>query len=162
MFTKDGRHTSTSQIPSIIDIIRRWNYLRCMGQELKASSRAILQAIAEGHSYEQILASGLAKSYLEIFQSAAEAVGTDSVQKRKLPMAEKVALIRQTHPRAYEPWTDEEEQLLTQLFKSGKSASEIGHELNRKTGAIRARLIKLKLITPGVYIPGEDDSPAAG
>ena len=41
---------------------------------LSEKSRAILQAIAEGHTYEQILVQDLAWTYHDIFQAAAEAL----------------------------------------------------------------------------------------
>jgi len=41
--------------------------------ELGESSRTILEAIAEGRSYEQILSTGLAATYHDIFRAAAEA-----------------------------------------------------------------------------------------
>ena len=41
---------------------------------LSEKSRAILQAIAKGHTYEQILVQDLAWTYHDIFQAAAEAL----------------------------------------------------------------------------------------
>ena len=42
--------------------------------ELTEKSRAILEAIAQGHTYEQILAQHLAWTYHDIFLAAAEAL----------------------------------------------------------------------------------------
>ena len=42
--------------------------------ELSEKSRAILEAIAEGHSYEQILSTRIAHTYNDIFHAAAEAL----------------------------------------------------------------------------------------
>jgi len=42
--------------------------------ELSEKSRAILEAIAEGHSYEQILSGRIAGTYNDIFRAAAEAL----------------------------------------------------------------------------------------
>lgn len=52
--------------------------------------------------------------------------------------------IRQKHPKAYEKWTDSEEQTLQQLKKEGKSNAFIAGALGRDKGAISARLKKLK------------------
>jgi hypothetical protein len=42
--------------------------------ELGESSRTILEAIAEGRSYDQILSAGLAATYHDIFRAAAESL----------------------------------------------------------------------------------------
>lgn len=53
---------------------------------------------------------------------------------------------RETHTGAFMPWTEEEEDRLTQEFSSGRSLKELSELHGRTTGAIRARLVKLKLI----------------
>ncbi len=54
--------------------------------------------------------------------------------------------LREKHPKAYARWTENEEKELVSLFNAGKEPIEIGHTLGRKTGGIRARLIKLGLM----------------
>ena len=56
--------------------------------------------------------------------------------------------IRHDHPRAYENWSAEEAEQLTDHYRSGKSVKEIARALNRQDGAIRSRLAKLNLVTP--------------
>ncbi len=55
--------------------------------------------------------------------------------------------VRQKHPNAYRPWSTEEDAQLAGLHGSGKKAMEIATMLGRRPGAIRARLIKVGLVT---------------
>lgn len=53
---------------------------------------------------------------------------------------------REKHAGAYMPWTDEEDSKLTNEFESGQfSTRDLSEIHGRTTGAIRARLMKLKL-----------------
>lgn len=54
--------------------------------------------------------------------------------------------LREKHPKAYMRWGEEEQRELIDLYNKGKTQSEIGKILGRKTGGIRARLVKLGLI----------------
>jgi hypothetical protein len=54
--------------------------------------------------------------------------------------------IRQEHPRAYESWTEAEEEQLKQLYKESMSISDIAKKLQRKPGGISSRLKKLGLL----------------
>ena len=54
---------------------------------------------------------------------------------------------REQHAGAYMPWTEEEDKKLTNEFNSGQFSTKNLLEIHgRTTGAIRARLKKLKLI----------------
>lgn len=65
------------------------------------------------------------------------------VESERSWLAEK----REQHAGAYMPWTDEEDNRLTNEFKSGQFCTRDLSEIHgRTTGAIRARLKKLKLI----------------
>jgi len=55
--------------------------------------------------------------------------------------------IRRHHPRAYEKWTPEEDELLAREYGEGVSLSELAMKHQRKIGAIRSRLNKLGLIS---------------
>lgn len=57
----------------------------------------------------------------------------------------KMEITKSMHSKAYSPWTSEEEALLTQLHKEGKTNREIAHILNRNEGGIESRLNKLGL-----------------
>ena len=117
--------------------------------ELNAKTRTALEAIAEGHSYEQILAANPHLTYKDIFAAAAEALALlDSPASKKSPLSyeERMAEIREEHPRAYEPWSEEEDADLARFFHSGKTAKQIAETLQRQPGAIRSRLKKLNLV----------------
>lgn len=53
--------------------------------------------------------------------------------------------IRKTHRKAYEPWTDEEDNRLELLYCEGKSIIELTEYFGRNNGAIRSRIKKLEL-----------------
>lgn len=59
---------------------------------------------------------------------------------------ERLARIRDQYPKAYEKWTDEDDNLLTQKFGEGVSLAELAKIFQRQPSAIRSRLAKLGLI----------------
>ncbi|WP_083964368.1 DNA helicase RecQ [Shimazuella kribbensis] len=69
------------------------------------------------------------------------------LQQHKPKSTSPLAEIQKTHPKAYKPWTKEEEEQLRSLFDNGQSVTEIAQTLGRQTGGIRSRLEKLGLIT---------------
>lgn len=52
---------------------------------------------------------------------------------------------RQEHPNAYEPWTEEADEQLNQMWSEGKSVQEIAEHFGRKPSAIITRMKKLGL-----------------
>jgi ATP-dependent DNA helicase RecQ len=56
--------------------------------------------------------------------------------------------VRQEHPRAFERWSDEEDQRVIALAGSGKTPDDIAAELQRQPNAIVLRMEKLGLIEP--------------
>ena len=56
---------------------------------------------------------------------------------------DRLAEIRKLYPRAYEPWTVEEESELERLRTEGLEVSEISDHLGRQRGAIESRLARL-------------------
>jgi DNA-directed RNA polymerase specialized sigma24 family protein len=113
---------------------------------ISEKSRLILEAIAKGHTYEQILVQDLAWTYHDIFQAAAEALGSHPTANEDKSYS--VEEIRHDFPRAYEKWSAEEDKRLRALFGDGKDVKEIAMTLHRQAGAIRSRLAKLNLIAP--------------
>lgn len=57
-----------------------------------------------------------------------------------------LAKIRARHPRAYEQWTEEEDNLLKQRFSDGVSVQDLSELLQRRPSAIRSRLRKSGLV----------------
>jgi hypothetical protein len=114
--------------------------------ELNDKSRAILELIAEGYSYDQILLKIPNVKYLDIFQAAAEALEVSEQFKSGSSYEQRMAEIRQGHPRAYEKWSDEEDATLKSLFRAGSTAKETAEKLKRQPSAIRSRLAKFGLV----------------
>lgn len=56
------------------------------------------------------------------------------------------AKIRETHPNAYRPWTEEQDKELKELYSSGVKVIELMKKFGRKRGGINARLEKLGLV----------------
>ena len=67
--------------------------------------------------------------------------GTSTVTNQK-----RLRKIIDVHPRAYEPWCDDEDDKLRQMIESGQSVNEIAVYLQRQDGAIRSRIKKLGLV----------------
>ena len=65
---------------------------------------------------------------------------------------DRIAEIRQVHPRAYEPWSTKEESELERLHIDGLDVSEIADRLGRQRSAIESRLTRLgsALDRPGI------------
>ncbi|HDN65073.1 MAG TPA: hypothetical protein ENF23_02060 [Methanosarcinales archaeon] len=55
--------------------------------------------------------------------------------------------IQETHPRAYEPWTEDEDEMLTADYKAGKTIEELMGLFGRQRGGIKSRLMKLGLLS---------------
>lgn len=55
---------------------------------------------------------------------------------------EKIAKMRETHPNAFRPWTNDQDEMLKQDFQNGRSVSQISNSLGRHEGSIIARLKK--------------------
>ncbi len=111
---------------------------------LGTKSRTILEMIAGGHSYEQILHCNERLTYLDIFNAADEALKLYA--RESSDSREKLSEVRKSHPRAYERWTPEEDSQLTEMFNSGTETRRIVGELQRQPSAIRSRLMKLGLL----------------
>ncbi|MGP1346157.1 MAG: DUF433 domain-containing protein [Phycisphaerales bacterium] len=118
--------------------------------KLSAPTVAVLEMIAAGHSYEQIIQAYPALTYRDIFAAAEEALALGEGGN-----AARIARIREQHPRAYEKWTPEEEQQLRGLIAAGHAVPAIAHRLQRQTGAIHSRLVRLGLNEKMPTIPAE-------
>ncbi|MCK5741429.1 MAG: Bro-N domain-containing protein [Chlorobi bacterium] len=79
-------------------------------------------------------------NYLE--QNEIPLAGTESVDDTG---AYSLKEIRETHKKAYEPWTAEDDAKLERLFFEEKSIKELSEIFGRQLGAIRSRLRKLEL-----------------
>ena len=59
------------------------------------------------------------------------------------PGTGRIDAIRQQLPRAYQPWSEDEEQRLLERWDAGESIALIAQALERGAGAVRSRLIRL-------------------
>lgn len=59
----------------------------------------------------------------------------------------RVGEARKTFPNAYKPWTTEQEEQLTEMFKSGSSMADLTNVLGRQPGGIEMRLRHLGLLS---------------
>ena len=121
---------------------------------LSEKSRAILEAIAKGHTYEQILVQELAWTYHDIFAAASEALGESGSPSAPSPSkAYSLEEIRAEHPNAYRKWDDYQDWRLSRLVQDGKSVDEMALALQRQPSAVRSRMEKLNLIEPTDHAP---------
>jgi hypothetical protein len=102
---------------------------------LSDKSRAILEAIAKGHTYEQILVQDLAWTYHDIFQAATDALDLAEFAGTKKSYDERLAEIKQVYSRAYQPWTGEEDVRLTKCFRAAASMKDLAQEFQRQPRA---------------------------
>lgn len=56
--------------------------------------------------------------------------------------SEKVAKMRETHPNAFRPWSDDDDTRLRKMFDDGSGVAELVEVLGRHPGSIKARLKK--------------------
>jgi len=68
-----------------------------------------------------------------------------SPSKKKLSHQERMDKIKVKYPNAYEPWTQELDEKLEELYQNGKTVSELCDIFQRQPGGIRSRLKKLEL-----------------
>ena len=124
---------------------------------LSAKSTAIMALIAQGCSYEQIVAAHPSITYRDIFKAAEEVLAAtklpDSNPRRGAPDAPAHAneddyrtRVKLRHRRAYEVWTAREEDQLRRLIEDGLTVARIAGRLERNRGAIRARIVRLGLV----------------
>ena len=109
---------------------------------LSTKSTAILSLIAEGYSYSQIVDGHPGIKYPDIFAAAQEAL---DLAQPKDSYQERLAEIRSRYPRAYEPWSEAEDQDLTKMHREGVDAKEMASRLQRQPSAVKSRLKRLGL-----------------
>lgn len=108
---------------------------------LSAKTIAVMEMIAQGNSYEQILRARPELTYRDIFGAAREVL-TEAAR----PESSRLEKIRRRHPRAYEKWAPEEESQLEKLILEGHTVAGIAGRLKRQRGAIRIRIMRLGLV----------------
>jgi ATP-dependent DNA helicase RecQ len=66
---------------------------------------------------------------------------------------ERVAEARKLHPRAYEPWTDDEDARLRALVEEGRTIDEVSSALQRQPNAVRIRAERLGVVVDAAAAP---------
>lgn len=109
---------------------------------LSAKAVTILEHIAEGRTYDQILALSPDFTYLDIFETAREALNLGD--GNRADYAARMARIKQRYPRAYERWTQKEDSELARLARDEIPVAELATRFQRQPSAIRSRLARLE------------------
>jgi hypothetical protein len=112
---------------------------------LSPTSVVVLEMIAAGSTYEQILSAYPELTYLDIFHAAEEALDLAATSGEGRGATYTLAEKRERHRRAYEKWDQTEDELLRELVRSGETVARIAGRLERNRGAIRARILSLGL-----------------
>lgn len=120
----------------------------------------VLKLISEGYSYSRILSANPALTMGDIMATADLAcqvilqledehnnVVLNQGIKFTLSQGKFVSLekLREKFPRAYNPWTANEDNQLVEMVKRGVKPADMARILRRQPGAIHARLEKLSL-----------------
>ena len=77
------------------------------------------------------------------YQSANPRLADDTGQQLDFTEPNRLDAVRQSHPRAYAPWTNQEEQELERLYDAGQDVDQIAAALGRQPTAIQSRLNRL-------------------
>jgi hypothetical protein len=80
------------------------------------------------------------EEYFDSFRQAFERAAQCLCSPKK---AYTVEAVRREHPRAYEPWSSEDDERLKAHFREGFTVPKLAQVFQRKEGAIRSRLAKL-------------------
>jgi hypothetical protein len=113
---------------------------------LSDQSLAVLEMIAAGSTYEQILAAYPDLTYLDIFRAAEDALDLAYARPRRVRPTYTLTQKQERYPRAYEEGTAHEDDRLRTLVRSGETVARIAGTLQRNRGGIRSRIVKLDLV----------------
>lgn len=135
-----------------------------MGQpRFSAKAVCVLEMISEGYSYAQIIARYSELTYPDIFDAAAEALdllcgpASRSCDPTISPIeppastaskvwAARLPQIQSQHPRAYEKWSADDDDMLRRRFAKGESTQALSIAFGRQPSAIQSRLRRLGLV----------------
>ena len=109
---------------------------------LSVKAVAVLSLIAEGQSYAQIVDGHSGLTYLDIFHAAEEAL---RLNESESDYNQRLAAIKKKHPRAYEKWSDGEDNELKSMRAHGTSIEWLAAHFKRQPSAITSRLNKFSL-----------------
>ena len=107
----------------------------------------MLEMIALGYTYEQILAAYPNLTYLNIFDAAREALDVSRLEPPPKAPVYTYDEVRQQHAKAYMRWTSDEDESLRRMVEGGLTVAQIANRLQRQRSAIRSRIVKLNLVS---------------
>jgi DNA-binding CsgD family transcriptional regulator len=108
--------------------------------QLSEKTFRILKMISRGHGYDQILAADPVLTYKDIFRTAQEALM--ALSSPEMSLVER----RQRHVRDGQEWSPGEDERLRLLVARGETVARIAGQLQRNRGAIRSRILRLRLV----------------
>ena len=112
-------------------------------QHLSDKAVVILSLIAKGYSYSQIVDGHPEITFRDIFAAAKEALVLNASAMVNTRQNEG---IKKKYARAYERWSQDEDDYLSIMFEMGITIAEMAEYFERQPSAIRSRLAKLRLI----------------
>lgn len=107
------------------------------------ANRVILYLLYDGRTHDDILAEHPDFTREDIARACGEGLAALESGPRLETREERIARLRHTHPRAYAPWTREEDARLLEGFRDGTSLAALARDAGRQPNAVRARLEKL-------------------
>lgn len=113
---------------------------------LHGINRKALEVSQEARSIDSWLRdkSDVAKTKFEYLLESAKKRQQKPVEKSvsKQSWTDKIAKMRQTHPNAYKPWLDSDDDILKMGFQQGETIADLAKKLGRHEGSIKMRLQK--------------------
>lgn len=122
------------------DIADKWNLTAEKTRQLVEQALRRLRLQQRRRRLESSLQAH-AETWLGVRLSEKARVEQVASSERKTP--DYVANTRKIYPRAFEPWTEDEDSKLWALFQDGYPVDELAEHFGRQPGAIRSRLNKL-------------------
>lgn len=87
-----------------------------------------------------------ATRFAHLSERAAKRAEKGELEPKKKPSAsgwaDKIAKMRETHPNAYKPWTNQDDAALKEGFQNGNDIAALSETLGRHEGSIKMRLQK--------------------
>lgn len=107
-----------------------------VSQQALEIDQQLLKLSADHHAKYEHLRANLAK------RRATAAKKTADSSAKKKSWADRLETMRQTHPNAYRPWTDDQDSALKQDFQNGVAVKTLSQKLGRHERSIVLRLQK--------------------
>ena len=113
---------------------------------IKLGVKVVEKVSEKGYAYTVLMYPQIIQQML-IEKFVREMIAEEELEVEEKTESDWFAEVREKHAGAYMPWTEEEDRKLTNEYESGQfSTRDLSEIHGRTTGAIRARLKKLKLI----------------